>query len=136
MKSEFRAEHAVDQTISGAVDDQQEMAEVSDHQSPQGERLLPGLSALERLLNDHHLVEAEKDPGKVGDEKDENDPHEDDGQVVLLSASAAVVLNHAAVGLRHSQPADARWGLPSLTRTLATPKSAKNSASTSSLNIN
>ena len=103
LQPELGAEHAVDEAVPGTVDDQQEVTEVADHQGPKRERLLPGIGAFQRLLDHEHLVQAEEDPRQVRDEKDQDDAHEDDGQVVLLPPTAAVVLDHA-VGRQREGP--------------------------------
>ena len=61
------------------------MAEVADDESPERERFLAGFGAFQSILDHKHLVEAEEDPRQVGDEEHEDNAHEDDGKVVLLS---------------------------------------------------
>jgi hypothetical protein len=61
LKPELGAEQAVDETVAGAVDDEEEVAEVADDQGPEWKRLLPGFRALQSLADHHHFVKTEKD---------------------------------------------------------------------------
>ena len=84
LRPELGAEQAVDETVAWAVDDEKQVAEVADDESPERERFLAGFGAFQSILDHKHLVEAEEDPRQVGDEEHEDNAHEDDGKVVLL----------------------------------------------------
>ncbi len=47
------------------------------------------LPALTHDVEDADLVHVEDDPGQVADHKDEDDEHEDDGEVLIMSFPAS-----------------------------------------------
>ena len=61
LQPKLGAEQAVYETVAGAVDDQEEVAEVADDQGPERKRFLPRLRALQSLVDHNHFVKTEKD---------------------------------------------------------------------------
>ncbi len=84
LRPEPGAEGAVDEAVDGPVDDQEQVRDVRDHVHPRLPGRHPCLLAGPGLSVDHHLVNAHQDARKVGDEEEEDDAHEDNGQVVLV----------------------------------------------------
>ena len=58
--------------------------DAGEHEGPEREGGSALRLARHRVPDDKHLEDAEHDPRRVTEQEDEDDPHEDDGQVVLL----------------------------------------------------
>ena len=85
-----RAEPAVDEAVHAAVEHEQQVAEVGEDVRPESDRLLPGVQADLGPRRVDQLVEPEEDAGKVRDEEEDHDAHEDDREVVLEASTVRV----------------------------------------------
>ena len=72
------------------VEHQHEMRDVAEDEDPQGPGPLARIVALDRVRRLEQLLQSEDDAGKVRDEEEEDDGHEDHGQIVLEAASIGI----------------------------------------------
>ena len=66
------------------------MRDVAEDEDPQGPGPLARVVALNRVRRLEQLLQSEDDAGKVRDEEEEDDGHEDHGQIVLEAASIGI----------------------------------------------
>lgn len=69
------------------------MTHTDGQEGPEREWRLFGLVANKRLFDHDQFVDVEQDSGEVADQEDQNDSHEDHGQMVVFSAAAATTEN-------------------------------------------
>ena len=87
-RPELRPHHTVDHQVDGGVKDKEDMIKESQGNVPDREATKVSVLTPVDILDDGNLVHVEDQPGEITNEKDCNNEHEDNGQVVVTSSSS------------------------------------------------
>ena len=88
LHPELGTHDAVDDHVGGRVEDQQHVTDAGGEQDEHGVLLAPCSVAQQRLVNRDSLHNVQDDPRQMADQEDQDDAHEDDGQMVVAPLQA------------------------------------------------